>query len=267
MRMELTYNLFYGLVLLVLAAFIAVPAWSKWTRNLLLVRRGVKTLGHYHGVGVVVFLLADGRQMRFTTWRRAMRVTNAGDALSVLYDPADPSKAEVMKMSALWMVPMRNLASALALVLQAVWLFLGMNLAVSVLLSLAVSCGSFLFASLALVVCYPSSRLHQFAEVEESAEVEIELGQEIRSRPQQHRLQRRLAWKQRIQALPTVAQEIGAQAPEAEDELQVMRQEQPTDTERAVCAEPLPPPVPRRKAARDQLVRDIMGLSAEEDEQ
>lgn len=267
MRMELTYNLFYGLVLLVLAAFIAVPAWNRWTRNLLLVRRGVKTLGRYHGVGVVVFLLADGRQMRFTTWRRAMRVTNAGDALPVLYDPADPSKAEVMNMSALWMVPMRNLASALALVLQAVWLFLGMNLAVSVLLSLAVSCGSFLFASLALVVCYPSSRLHQFAEVEEPAEVEIELGQEIRPRSQQYRLQRRLAWKKRVQALPTVMQELEAQAPDAESEPQVMRQEQLTDTARAVCAEPLQPLVSRGKAARAQLLHDLMGLSVEEEEQ
>jgi len=184
-----------------------------------------------------------------------------GDALPVLYDPADPSLTEVMWSTTLWAAPMGNLTTALALVLQTVWLFLGMNLAVSILLSAVIDCCSFMLAGLALSVFYPPSRLRQFAEVE----IEQEQGKSYNR--QQRRWQHRLAWKKRPQGLPALEQEAKVQAPAKEDELLVTRRESLTDEERAVCAESLPPFVPRGKAARAQLLRDMLCLPAEEDEQ
>lgn len=162
MSLSATYDFFLGILLLVLAGFIAVPAWTRWTRNLALVRRGKKVTGHYQGRFRVAFYLPDGAKVLFSTWRFSVWRRNLGDELPVLYDPNDPSRAEVMNADALWGQPLGSLTTALAVVCQAVLLMRGTNLGVAYLVYLLLAFSLLPIARLALYLCYPASRLHQF---------------------------------------------------------------------------------------------------------
>ncbi len=247
MSLEATYNVLYGCLLLALAAFLAVPAWKRWMRNLRLVRTGVRVQGHYHGKGVVVFPLEDERTVELTTWRRMLSRTNVGDALPVLYDPAEPSVAEVMRWGTMWAAPLRNLTAALALVLQAAWLFLGMNLQVSILLSALVSMGSFVLANLALSILYPPSRLDRFpAKEQEQAEAPYLQGRRGQRRP----------------VLPTPEQGTEERLSIDEAGPPTMQHAPLAGGEQNAKGSP-PPRAPRGRAAREQLVRDMMSLEDE----
>lgn len=162
MGLDTTYNLFAGILLIVLAAFIAAPAWSRWTRNISLVRQGIKTTGHYQGRFQVAFHLPSGKKVLFSTWRFPVWRYSLGDELPVLYDPDHPSRAEVMKAEALWGSPLSNLIGAAADVVLAIALFRGANIGIAILLSIAISLASYPIARLALYLCYPPSRLDQF---------------------------------------------------------------------------------------------------------
>lgn len=255
MSLEATYNLLYGCLLLVLAAFMALPAWKRWTRNLRLARTGFKTQGHYHGKGMVVFPLENDRTVEFATWRRRLGRTNVGDALPVLYDPTDPSVAEVMRRETMWTAPLSNLTGTLALVLQATWLFLGMNLAVSVPLSLLVSMCSFVLANLALSAFYPPSRLDQFAEKEH------EQGKILRY--QRRRGLHRLAERGYAPALFSPEQEMEERPSIEEAEPPTMEYAPLTDRESETVMKSPPPSAPRGRTARKQLLRDMMSLEDE----
>lgn len=161
MSLSMTYNVYFGILLITLAGFVAAPAWSRWTRNLMLVRRGVRVTGHYQGRFRVAFHPPSGKKVLFSTWSWPIWRHSLGDELPVLYDPTDPSRAEVMQAESLWGSPLNNLTWAASLVFQAVLLFLGTNFGIALLLALGADFVCYSLAMLVLRQLYPASRLQQ----------------------------------------------------------------------------------------------------------
>lgn len=228
MSLTATYNLVAGILLIVRAAFIAPPAWSWWTRNLVLVRIGVRTTGRYQGQCQVAFFPETGRQVTFSTWRQVVSRTNIGEELPVLYHPANPGRAEIMTSKALWNVPLSNLLLSATLIVTATLLFLGVNLALAIFLMVFEWPLGYVLAKLALYALYPASRLGV-------REKEVSLPGSGRSHSRsRRRWQRQLAWK-----------------------------EQPYVPELKDLTELVPPTMVPGKArkARDQLLHDMMSPS------
>jgi hypothetical protein len=236
MSVSATYSFFVGLLLSTYGAFIAVPAWSRWVRNLKLVRVGDKTSGRYQGHCQIAFLLEPDRQIIFSTWRATVRRANIGDELSVLYDPASPARAEVLTRAALWHTPLDHLALAASAFLTTIIIWCGMNLELALLISLPVDLLASACVRMAFYALYPPARLKRFNEqdtdADPSSSFEIFSGPgKIYSR-QRRRLRRQQDWK---------VQPHNREVNELADE---------------EAASPAPP---KRRAAREQLLHDMIG--------
>lgn len=123
MDLQRASEIFDGLLLLVLAAFVGIPAWTRLSRNIFLARKGTKASGHYYGHARVVFSLPEGGQILFSTWSWPLRKCNLGDELPVLYNPARPWQAEVRRTRFLWRTPLANLSWAASSVFLALLFF------------------------------------------------------------------------------------------------------------------------------------------------
>lgn len=238
MSVSATYSFFVGLLLSTYGAFIAVPAWSRWVRNLKLVRVGDKTSGRYQGHCQVAFLLELDRQIVFSTWRATVRRANIGDELSVLYDPASPARAEVLTRAALWHTPLDHLALAASAFLTTIIIWCGMNLELALLISLPVDLLASACVRMAFYALYPPARLKRFDEQGTDADptdsFEIFPGPgKIYSR-QRRRLRRQQDWK-----VQPHNQELDA-----------------STTEEAISPTPL-----KRRANREQLLRAMVSPS------
>ena len=152
------YNIWVGILLIACAGFIAVPVWSKLRRNLVLARKGSKTMGLYQGNNTMSFSLQAHKRITFSTWRSIGRHCNIGDQVPILYDPANPYRAEVMSEWALWSQPLFNLTLAAAATLTAVLLFLGVNIATAIVLMFVEWLVCSFLAKFALYYLYPPSR-------------------------------------------------------------------------------------------------------------
>ena len=172
MSLNEAYNIVAGILLIVRAGFIAALGWSRWTRNLVLVRKGIKTTGLYQGDNNVSFVLKEEGRITFSTWRFIALRYNIGDKVTVLYHPANPYQAEVMSTSALWNQPFSNLTLAAAQILTAIFLFLGMNIAIAIVLMFVEWLACYFLAKFALYYLYPASRLQTQIEQQEPSNVQ-----------------------------------------------------------------------------------------------
>ena len=158
MSLSEAYNIGLGILLIAHAGVIAVPGWSKLRRNLVLARKGSKTMGLYQGNNIMSFSLQADKRITFSTWRWVVSRCHIGDQIPIVYDPANPYGAEVMSKSALWDMPLFNLTLAAAETLTAVLLFLDVNLIIALfLMFIEWPICSFL-AKFALYHLYPTSK-------------------------------------------------------------------------------------------------------------
>lgn len=235
MSVSATYNFFAGLLLSAYGIFIAVPAWSKWVRNLKLVRTGNKTNGRYQGHCQVAFLLELDRQITFSTWRATVQRANIGDELPILYDPASPARAEVLTRAALWHTPLNHLVMAASAFFTTVIIWCGMNLELALLISLPVDLLASAGVRTAFYAFYPPAHLERFneqnTEADPASSFEIFPGPgKIYSR-QRRRLRRQQDWK---------------------EQPHYQEYSESIDEEAASSVSP------KRRSARDQLLHDMI---------
>jgi tetratricopeptide (TPR) repeat protein len=160
MNLPQTYALFLGILLIIVAIFIVVPAWRKLMQNLMLVRKGIKITGRYHGKKQIIFTLQGNKQVMFSSIGLPRRFS-IGDTLPVLYDPTNPYRAEVIKSVTLWHQPLSSLSSAFALILTGVLLFWGIDVRLVLVSIFAIAIFSYILGISALYLFYPASRLPQ----------------------------------------------------------------------------------------------------------
>lgn len=235
MSVSATYNFFAGLLLSAYGICVAIPAWSRWVRNLRLVRVGNKTSGRYQGHCQISFLLEPDRQIVFSTWRTTVRRANIGDELSVLYDPASPARAEILTCAALWHTPLDHLALAASAFFTTIIIWCGMNLELALLIALPMDLLASAGMRMAFYALYPPARLKRFNEqgtdADPTSSFEIFPGPgKIYSR-QRRRLRRQQDWK--VQ-------------PHNQEVIELADEE---------AASPAPP---KRRTAREQLLHDMI---------
>lgn len=125
-----TYHLFFALLLLVLASFIAFPAMRRLSRNIYLVRKGSVATGHYLSARRAVFFCDGGKKrIEFSTLHK---FRGQRREIEVLYNPKQLSQAEVRSAGILWIKPIDAIAQALGVLATASAFMLQVNDALAI---------------------------------------------------------------------------------------------------------------------------------------